>query len=110
MNFVWATRGKTWGFRFLSDGGFDDPLPVYDEALSAARGVTEGVWRSAGGIGVRFPDPNGRRDRSNRIISHDFVVFGDLADQIDSVDDGVRLIWPLVADEFGKIWDLPWAK
>ena len=34
MKLIWATRGRTWGFRFLRDGGFEDPLPVYDEAFS----------------------------------------------------------------------------
>ena len=36
MSLIWATRGRTWGFRFLRDGGFPDPLPVYDLAFSRA--------------------------------------------------------------------------
>ena len=30
-----------------------------------------------------------------------------LADQIDSIEDGRRLVWPLVADEFARFWKLP---
>ena len=29
------------------------------------------------------------------------------ADDLDSVADGLRLIWPLVADEFEHVWALP---
>ena len=25
MTLIWATRGRTWGFRFLRDGGFEEP-------------------------------------------------------------------------------------
>jgi len=30
-----------------------------------------------------------------------------LADRIDSVEDGRRLVWPLVADQFARFWKLP---
>jgi hypothetical protein len=52
-------------------------------------------------------DPEGRTDRSGRIIPHDFVLFGALASGVQTVDDGIREVWPLVADEFAHIWDLP---
>lgn len=44
---------------------------------------------------------------AGRVIPHEFVVFGPLADGIDSVEDGLRLVWPLVADAFARVWDLP---
>mgnify|MGYP001414585008 CR=1 FL=1 len=29
MTFIWATRGRTWGFRFLLDAGLEDPRTEY---------------------------------------------------------------------------------
>lgn len=40
------------------------------------------------------------------MIPHDFVVFGPEADLIHSLEDGRRLIWPEVADEFARVWQL----
>ncbi|GAA4317490.1 hypothetical protein [Klenkia terrae] len=110
MTFLWATRGQTWGFRFLRNGGFDDPLPVYDRAFTGAGDEPE-VWHRPAHpdspAALRFPDPLGRRDRSGRVIPHEFVVLPPLVDGIYSVDEGVQVLWGLVADEFGRVWDLP---
>jgi hypothetical protein len=112
MSFIWATRGRTWGFRFLRDGGFEDPLPVYESAFS---GVEDGLeaWRRVAKtatlpemVALRFPDPSGRRDQAGRVIPHDFVVLQPLAEEIHSVEDGRQLVWPLVADEFTQAWEL----
>ncbi len=102
---IWATRGRSWGFRFLLNGGQPDPLQMYERAfLGAGDGPT--AWQSiAGTVAVRFPDPGGRRDSAGRLIPHDFVVRGDLAAEIDSVDAGQRVVWPLVADAYAAIWD-----
>ena len=32
-------------------------------------------------------------------------MFGDLADEIESVEDGLRQIWPLVAEAYAGVWD-----
>ena len=60
-------------------------------------------------VALRFPDPLGRKDAAGRVITHEFVVFGSLADGIDSVEDGHRLVWgqPQVAEEFARVWELP---
>jgi hypothetical protein len=47
-----------------------------------------------------------RQDVAGRVIPHEFVAFGPLADEVDSVEDGLRLVWPLVADEFDRLWKL----
>jgi hypothetical protein len=105
MSLIWATRGRTWGFRFLLDGGFEDPLLVYDAVFSGLEDEPR-VWRRVTEtVALRFPDPLGRQDVAGRVIPHEFVVFRPLADQIDSVDDGLRLVWPLVAEEFARVWD-----
>lgn len=105
MSLIWATRGKAWGFRFLLDGGYDDPLPVYGDVFAGIETERE-VWRRVGSLGaLRFLDPDGRKDRAGRVIPHDFVVPGKLADQIHSVADGLALIWPSVAVRFAEVWD-----
>ena len=48
MRFIWATRGRDWGFKFLRDGGFSDPLPIYEAAF-------EGTDPSLSTL--RFDDP-----------------------------------------------------
>lgn len=102
---IWATRGRVWGFRFLLDGGLSDPLMVYERSF-AGQDDTPATWRRAAGIvALRFPDPLGRRDASGRVIPHEFVVFGDLADEVESVEDGVTRIWPLVAAAYARVWD-----
>ena len=107
MTFLWATRGRTWGFRLLRTGGLDDPLPTYEAAFDGAAGDDE-VWQAtdAGGA-LRFPDPLGRRDRSGRVIPQDFVVLGDDAAGITSVEEGRRRLWPEVQRVFAEAYDSP---
>ncbi|NEK85107.1 hypothetical protein GCU60_04925 [Blastococcus saxobsidens] len=112
MTLIWATRGRTWGFRFLRDGGFEEPLRVYDVAFSEIDDGPE-VWARVSGtaelpevVALRFPDPLGRQDRAGRVIPHHFVVLPPLADEVCSIEDGRRLVWPLVAAHFEGIWDL----
>lgn len=103
MTFIWATRGRTWGFRFLRDGGHADPLPEYEKAFTGAE--TDCVCQKVGGvIALRFPDPEGRTDRVGRVIPHEFVVTGPDTNGIDSVESGIERIWPLVAEEYARIW------
>jgi hypothetical protein len=105
MKVIWATRGRSWGFRFLRDGGCEDPLRVYDDVFSGIGDQPE-AWRRVAEKGaLRFPDPLGRQDRAGRVISHDFVIFEPLADQINSVEEGRRLVWDEVANQFDP--DLP---
>lgn len=107
MKLIWLTRGRTWGFRFLSDGGEADPLPAYDELFSGLEALPEFCRHVGKQLALRFADPLDRKDRAGRVIPHDFIVFGPMAAEIDTVEDGIRLVWPLVADEFDRIWNLP---
>lgn len=107
MKLIWATRGRTWGYRFLLDGGHDDPLPVYDQAFAGVGDHAEVCRRVGDVLALRFADPAGRRDSAGRIISHDFVVFRPAADVISTVDDGRRLVWSVVANDFARDWELP---
>jgi hypothetical protein len=102
---IWATRGRFWGFRFLLDGGLADPLLEY-ERLVAGLGDEPTAWRrSAGKVALRFPDPRGRRDEAGRVIPHEFVVSGDLANDIQSVEEGLQQVWPLIAEAYARVWD-----
>ena len=106
MTFIWATRGRTWGFRFLRRASLSDPLEVYDSAFAVLGDERFGFARTSDSVALRFEDPLGRKDRSGRVIPHEFVVFAPLADDVHSVEDGLRVIWPLVADDFAAIWEL----
>ena len=107
MRLVWATRGRSWGFRFLIDGDYSDPLPTYERAFAGTEGESS-VCRHAGTlVALRFPDPLGRRDEAGRVIPHDLVLHQPLADDVRSIEDGQRLVWPLLADAFARVWDLP---
>jgi hypothetical protein len=105
--FIWATRGRSWGFRFLLNAGLSDPLPDYERAFGDLRDAPT-AWRREGRqVALRIPDPLGRKDAAGRIIPHEFVIFGDLADAVDSVEEGLRMIWPLVADAYASVWEAP---
>lgn len=105
MTLIWATRGRSWGFRFLLDGGYSDPLPVYELAFVGIQDMTAGVSQTGSGMALRFPDPLARRDDSGRVIPHDIVVPLSLSRDITSVDMGVQMIWPLISDIYDQVWN-----
>lgn len=109
MSLIWATRGRTWGFKFLLNGGFPDPLREYDKVFSSVQDEPEVCQRVGEKLALRFPDPLERKDAAGRVIPHEFVASGPLAAQIDSVENGRQLVWPLVAGEFERVWQLPVA-
>jgi hypothetical protein len=106
MRFIWATRGQTWGFRFLHSGGFDDPLEVYDKIFSKLDDGPEAWLRDGDKVALRFSDPERRRDAAGRVIPHEFVLIGPDADGIDSIEVGRQRIWPMVCKEFDRVWRL----
>lgn len=105
MSLIWATRGRTWGFRFLRDGGFADPLPAYDAAFAGIDAGPSAFHRVGTTVAVRFPDPSGRKDSAGRLIPHELVIFPPLSDQVDTVGDALEIVWPLVAEEYEMVWD-----
>ncbi|MEX2375004.1 MAG: hypothetical protein WD942_05375 [Dehalococcoidia bacterium] len=102
---IWATRGRTWGFRFLLDGGLSDPLLEYERVFADLGDDLSACSRVTGKVALRFPDPLGRRDAAGRVIPHDFVVSGDVASNVQSVGDGLQQVWPLVEDAYARVWD-----
>lgn len=103
--FIWATRGRTWGFRFLRNGGVEDPLGVYEGTFSVVEDQAEACRRVGDKVALRFPDPDGRRDAAGRVIPHDFVLLGRWAEEVESLEDGRQRVWREVADEFARVWD-----
>ncbi|TFC34120.1 hypothetical protein [Cryobacterium sp. TMT2-42-4] len=105
MTFIWSTRGRTWGFRFLRSGGSPDPFAEYAKAFSGIEQERE-VWRRTQEVvALRFATPGKLQDSAGRDIPQEFVLFGALASQINSVQEGIDKIWPTVAEEFKQIWD-----
>lgn len=103
--FIWATRGRTWGFRFLRTAGEDHPLRVYEAAFDGAPDAAE-VWhQTEAGVAMRFPDPEGRQDGAGRVIPHDFVLVGRWARELGSLEEGRRQVWAEVADDFAAVYD-----
>lgn len=109
MKLLWATRGRTWGFRFLRGEGYPDPLVEYDTVFAGLDDAPSLCRRVDDKVGLRFPDPEGRTDAAGRVIPHEFVVFPPLADQIRSVEDGIEQVWNLseVSGRYAEIWDGP---
>lgn len=102
---IWATRGRSWGFRFLLNAGLPDPLSEYERAFQDLEDGPN-AWRErAGRVALRLADPLGRKDASGRAIPHDFVIIGDLANSVSSTEDGMREVWPLVASAYAGVWD-----
>lgn len=109
MRLIWATRGRSWGFRFLLDGGYADPLPIYERAFAGVQGERTVCRRVGTLVALRFPDPENRHDDSGRRIPHDLVVLPPLGDDVSSVEDAQRLVWPLLEGAFQRVWDQPRA-
>ena len=107
MKFLWATRGKLWGFNFLSRADLDDPMPIYDEAFSEKNLRAESFWHGVNTLAFRFVDPLSRTDFSGRPIHHEIVIIDSLnsISKIDSVESGVGEIWPLLAEHYATIWE-----
>jgi hypothetical protein len=107
VRFIWVTRGKEWGFQFLENAGIADPLSAYESAFAGIENSPEVCRRTDDKVALRFPDPLARKDSAGRVIPHEFVLFDAATPEIQSVEDGLSLIWPLVAHRFSAIWDAP---
>lgn len=106
MNFLWATRGKTWGFRFLRTAGLVNPLAEYEAAFAGTAGAAEVLAQRDGMTAIRFPDPDGRTDRAGRVIPHEFVIFTN-GIAFETLDTARATLWPEVAPLYATVWDHP---
>lgn len=104
-SYIWATRGRRWGFRFLRDGSYADPLPVYEAAFAGIAEQREVSKRVGNAIVLRFPDPHGRQDHARRLISHDFVIRAVGTTELPAIGDAARIAWESVFAEYDRLWD-----
>lgn len=105
MKMIWATRGRNWGFRFLKDGGYSDPLIPYEAAFANQMSEPHLWLPGDDSLAVRFPDPLQRTDSSGRVISHDFVLFTPDVTRFSKFEDARRAIWEEVATTYSDLWD-----
>ena len=105
--FLWATRGKNWGFRFLRTAGRSNQLEIYRAAFLGVEDTPEAFQASEDTIAFRFLDPEKRRDAAGRVIPHEFLLFPPLPSKVSSVEEGFHLVWPLVKDDFARDWEQP---
>jgi hypothetical protein len=108
VTLIWATRGRTWGHRFLLDGDYADPLPIYDEVFSHVGDEADVCVQVGGRVALRFSDPLERKDLAGRIIIHEFVISAPLAAEVTTIDDAIQRIWkrPDVGGRYAAIWNL----
>lgn len=107
MTIIWATRGKTWGHRFLRHGGSPDPLVERDRAFTGVNDEGEAFHRHGGTLALRFEDPLGRCDAAGRPILHELILDGPDANGIANLQEGIHSLWPSLEPEYAQIWDQP---
>lgn len=105
MRMIWATRGQNWGFRFLCNGGFPDPLPEYEKAFEGHVSEPQLWIPGVNFLTLRFPDPLGRKDLAGRTISHDFVIYSPPAEFPASYEGAKQRIWAEAAQDYADVWD-----
>ena len=107
MILLWATRGRSWGFRFLPVEGTTgaDPLALYERAYIGHEDESEGCWRTDDLLAVRFADPEGRADESGRVIPHELVLGAAGTTELATPEAAVEQVWPLLAERYEAIWD-----
>lgn len=105
MRMIWATRGRTWGFKFLKDGGFADPLIPYETAFGSHMSEPQLWLPGKNSIALRFQDPLQRKDSAGRVISHDFVLFSPPSELMSTFEVAQQHIWKMVSQEYADMWD-----
>lgn len=111
VSLIHASRGKTIGFSFLQRGGLEDPLKEYMRSgLESADIEQSKKFFSRYGdrnekIALRFMDPLGRKDQSGRAIPHEALLPESLAKGVNSHEEAVAKVWPLIKDTYEAIYD-----
>lgn len=96
-----ASRGKNKGFRFYSDGQSPSPLQEFDKAFPEGDREARTLFKKYDGkIAATFSDPEGRKDHAGRVIPHSVVIPKTMTDGINSLDDVINKIWPIVKEDY----------
>ena len=110
VDILWATRGVKKGFRFQEDGGLSNPVSVYEDAFGPNADKIPSTNEyfeelENGGVAVSFPDPEGRKDFSGRTIPHNIIIPPPMAENIKTIEDVERDIWPQLSDAYDKFYE-----
>lgn len=101
-DFIWAPRGRDWGFRFLRDAGLPDPLMTYEAAFSLLGDEPDCFAKEGEFVALRMLDPEGRRDAAGRMIFHEFVLLRHSGGDIFTAEDARELVWLLFSRTMTK--------
>lgn len=88
----------------MLNGGLSDPLAEYERVFADLKDEPTAWVQMAGRVGLRFPDPESRRDTAGRIIPHEFVILGPQSDRLQSLEAGKEWVWPRVAKAYERVW------
>lgn len=102
---LWATRGRTWAFRFLRNDFDVEPLLAYDAGFDGFPADAEGCFRRRDLVALRFVDPEGRCDFAGRAILHEVVLSGSEAEAVTTLPRGVEFVWPIIGPDYELKWD-----
>jgi hypothetical protein len=102
--------GRNVGNRFLMNGGLKDPYPeIRKSGLDEDPGV--GYFRRYGSrnekVAAVIRDPEGRRDRATRPITHMIIVPESMAKGLNSAEDVERVVWPQIRDQYSQAYEAP---
>lgn len=107
MKFIWATRGKFWGFRLIKWPEGVDPFSEYENMFNQVGPNDELFFDSGDAAGVRVFDPLARCDQFGRLILHEFVIYEPDQFGVRSLETFWNIVWPEVSREYDAMWDLP---
>lgn len=94
-------RGKNKGFRFMQTGGTPTPLAEFGKGLQDDYDQPYGYFHKyEGKVAAVLKDPEGRKDKSGRVIPHQIIVPKNMATGIDNIDDVANKIWPKLKDVY----------
>lgn len=105
-----ATRGRNKGFSFYDKGGLTEPLREYTSVFgenSEGGDLFKRVGENNEKVGIRFMDPEGRKDRAGRVIPHEVILPAPLAKDVKTLDEAIAKVWPMIKDAVESKYDEP---
>lgn len=108
-NLIFASKPKNAGFMVMNNGNHPSPIEMMDEVFGdkAVGPETDTLIDSPRGKGIYLSDPEGRKDRAGRPISHVILIPNSMKDSVNSRDDVVNDIWPKVKDDYDYDYTIP---
>lgn len=106
VDILHASRGREKGFMFLRDGGVTNKLQEFDSAGfgDSPSGYFKRYGSRGEKVAVTFDDPEGRKDRSGRIIPHNVILPESMTKNVHNAKDAEKVAWPLIQDLFRAMY------